>query len=56
MNGDQAMTLRLAALLEHADGEMLLAGASTNRDDAHEHIREARAALQRALEIEREAA
>lgn len=46
--------LQLAALRDHAASE--LREAAKNGPDALEHIREARAALQRALELEREAA
>ena len=54
MNTDMATTLRLAALREHAVNE--LREASRGGPDALERIRDARAALQRALELEREAA
>lgn len=49
-----ASTLRLAALRDHAAIE--LREAAKDGPDALEHIREAHAALQRALELEQEAA
>lgn len=55
MNRDTAFTLRLAALREHAAAELAEASGKQG-PDALEHAREARAALQRALELEREAA
>lgn len=54
MNGDVVSTLRLAALRDHAVSE--LREAAKDGPDALEHIREARAALQRALDLERQAA
>lgn len=55
MRGDGQLVVRLAALREHAAAELAEA-ASKQGPDALEHVREATAALQRALELEQEVA